>query len=451
MIYRFNKQFKALTGFLFEAKDRGKFLYFDPITGEVLKLKRKNLYQIVGYPGTSLWHRAPLPGREAQPEGDKPVEHDAYLDLDEEGFLIIKMKDGRIIEHGKTRRFVQISKDIEKYRGFMLDRIAQMRTDLKVLLDVHLQAIPPSAPKIVHPEVFYEPYPLRPSSGRLWIFGIMTLILIGCFALPKVESPVLLALALSVGAMAMFYLRIKSGKDFEKMLDKWEQQKLNFELKQKELVDEWNQTCQGSDHNATLLMALDSFDWPRETIFDFEFKNGCEELHLDLDLPDWDKLPYQTWRVGRDNVTLERGRLDPLARREVYVRHVHSLVFLAASAAFWAIPNLKTLFVSAYCENYQVPKLDDDDPQNTPMTAKEKKKNSKKAGAAPNTEAGEPAHEPGTGRPCFLVSVEINREQWEKIAFDNLENIDPVLALEDFKLKRELDKETMVLSEITPF
>ena len=85
------------------------------------------------------------------------------------------------------------------------------------------------------------------------------------------------------------------------------------------------------------------------------------------------------------------------------------------------------------------------------MTAKEKKKNSKKAGAAPNTEAGEPAHEPGTGRPCFLVSVEINREQWEKIAFDNLENIDPVLALEDFKLKRELDKETMVLSEITPF
>ena len=68
MIYRFTKKFKVLTGFLFEAKDRGKFLYFDPITGEVLKLKRKNLYQSVGYPGTSLWYRAPLPGREAPPK-----------------------------------------------------------------------------------------------------------------------------------------------------------------------------------------------------------------------------------------------------------------------------------------------------------------------------------------------------------------------------------------------
>lgn len=447
MIYRFNKQFKALTGFLFEAKDRGKFLYFDPITGEVLKLKRKNLYQSVGYPGTSLWHRASLPGRDAQPEGEKPVEHDAYLDLDEEGFLIIKMKDGRIIEHGKTRRFVQISKDIEKYRGFMLDRIAQMRSDLKVLLDVHLQAIPPNAPKLIHPEVFYEPYPLCPSSGRMWIFGIITLILIGCFALPKVESPLLLALALSLGVLAMFYLRIKSGKNFEKVLCNWDQQKIDFELKQKELVEEWNQTCQGNDNDAILLMGLEAFDWPRETVFDFEFKNGCEELHLDMDLPDWDKLPYQTWRVGRDNVTLERGRLDPLARREVYVRHVHSLVFLAASAAFWAIPNLKTLFVSAYCENYQIPKLDDDDPQNTPMTAKEKKKNGKKVAKVED----EPVHEPGTGQPHFLLSVEIKREQWEKLAFDKLEDLDPIWALEDFNLKRELDKETMVLSEITPF
>ena len=60
-------------------------------------------------------------------------------------------------------------------------------------------------------------------------------------------------------------------------------------------------------------------------------------------------------------------------------------------------------------------------------------------------------HEPGTGHPYFLLSVEIKREQWEKIYFDNLEDINPILVLEDFNLKRELNKETMVLSEITPF
>ena len=359
--------------------------------------------------------------------------------------MIIKMKDGRTVEHGKTRRFVQISKNIEKYRGFMLDKIAQMRADLKILMNVHLQAIPPDAPKLVHPEVFYEPYPLRPSVSRMWGFGIIILILIGCFALPGVESPVLVGLALVVAVAAMFYLRFKAGKDFEKLLSDWEQQKLNFENKQIELVKEWEQTCQGGDKDAILFMALDSFDWPRETIFDFEFKNGSQELYLDMDLPDWDKLPYQTWRVGRDNITLERGRLDPLDRREVYVRHVHSLVFLAASAAFWAISDLKTLIISAYCENYQIPKLDMDNPSSDPLTAKAKKKAGKKAMEA------EHLHQPGTGKPVFLVSVKINREQWAKMQFDDLEKLNPIWALEDFDLKRNLDTENMVLSEITPF
>ncbi len=447
MSYRFNKNFRILTGFLLETEYKGQFLYSDPITGERVRRHPKNLYATVGYPGSTIYYRAPLPGQKTPGEVPNKIVHDANLSLDEEGFLIIKMKDGRVIEHGKTRRLVHMAKDIEKFYRFMQSRINEMNEDVDTLLHVHKEAVSPNAPRLLYPEVFYEPYPERMLSSRLWFLGIIAIILVGYAALPGSSHPFLLISGLVAAALLMFYLRIKGIKNFDDSLNKWEIRKQEFEKKQQEFLNSWEKECEcDEDHDAVLGLALDSFDWPRDTNVSFEFRNDCKELHLDMDLPAWDELPAQTWKIGGDKVTLERSIISPHDRRERYVRHAHSLAFLAASIAFWSTPSLETLYLSAFCENYTPPDPAMDNPPPGPKSKLDPRFPNAHPMATPQIE-----HEAGTGEPIFLLSLKINRSDWEKLNFENLHRLNPVHALEEFEIRRELDTQHMILSKITPF
>lgn len=435
MKQRFEKTVHIGSGFLFDASNRGKYLYLDPITGEALKIIKDNLYHNTGYPGTSLWYRAPLPGRPEAQETPAPTVHEANLALDEEGFLIIVMRDGRTIDHGKTRRFVHLARDIEKFRGFMLDEIKRMNQDIKMLLDVHLQAIAPNAPKTVYPEIFYEPYPRHAPPGKLWMLALALIIVTACFLLPQSSNPLAMGIALGAVLAVLVGLRHSSYKNVQRAIKKWEKDKQQFEARQEELLQDWHAACKDcSDYNAFFYMALDSFDWPRPTSFTFQLNEDCTEMHVDMDLPCWDDLPYHTWKVGRDNVTLERGKKDDLDRRSDYLRHVHSLLFLAASCAFWAVPNLETLYLSGYAP------AKGQEPAPTPE--KNKKKGKEPLPALPAQAEEEPE---------FLLSLKIDRANWSTQNFDDLERIDPVQALEQFELRRDLNKETLVLSPIVPF
>lgn len=186
--------------------------------------------------------------------------------------------------------------------------------------------------------------------------GIIAIILVAYSTLPGSNHPSLLIMGFVAAALLMFYLRIKGIRNYDDSLGKWEARKREFEEKQQDFLESWKKECEcGEDQNAVLGLALDSFDWPRDTNVSFEFRNGCKELYLDMDLPAWDELPAQAWKIGGDKVTLERRIISPYDRRERYVRHVHSLAFLAASIAFWSTPSLETLYLSAFCENYTPP------------------------------------------------------------------------------------------------
>ena len=449
MTQRFTKNFKILPGFLLETQYKGNFLYLDPISGETLKVG--SLYQSVGYPGSNLWYRASLPGRKDPEPTQKPVVHDASLSLDQEGFLIIKMKDGRIVDHGKTRRLVHMAKDIERFRGFMGDQINRMNREVQALLDVHLEAPAPDAPRIIHPEVFFDHYPDQYITSRLWFFGLITIVLIACFALPNYDQPLLLASGLVGAAILMFGMRIRSIKNYNKLIDAWEKKKIEFDRKQQELVKDWDEICAaGKDIDIILGMGLDSFDWPREVNACWEFEDNYTTLRLDIDLPRWDELPAQTWQVGRDSVTLERGLMPPYERRERYVRHVHSLAFLAAAAAFWSVPSLKSLQLSAFCENYVEPEPIWEYPKEEAPKRNKKKNADKTCGCA--AEAAQPVNAaPQKGETAFLLSVKIERSQWAGIDFAALDRIDPISAFDKFELRRSLDEDAMILSRIEPF
>ena len=447
MTYRFDKNFRILAGFLLETEYKGHFIYLDPITGERVRRNPKNLYLSVGYPGSTLYYRAPLPGRENQEEPPDKIVHDANLALDEEGFLVIKMKDGRIIEHGKTRRLVHMAKDIEKFHRFMQDKVNGMNEDVDTLLSVHKEAVSPNAPRLLYPEVFYEPYPERMLSSRFWFLGIIAIILVAYYALPDASHPSLLIIGLVAATLLMLYLRIKGIRNYDDSLSKWEARKREFEEKQQDFLKSWKEECEcGEDHNAVLGLALDSFDWPRDTNVSFEFRDGGKELYLDMDLPAWDELPAQAWRIGGDKVTLERSIISPYDRRERYVRHVHSLAFLAASIAFWSTPSLETLYLSAFCENYTPPDPAIGNPPPDPKKKVDPRFPNAHPVATPRVE-----HEPGTGEPAFLLSLKINRDDWAKLNFDNLHRLNPVHALEDFEMRRDLDTQHMILNKITPF
>lgn len=431
MFYRFKHEFKLQTGFLLDTPDRDKILYPDPVTGEALKIKKKNLYKTIGHPGIHLYYRANLPGRDSVFKDPLFKEKNSTLSLDENGFLIIKTRDGRKLSHGKTRYLTHLSRNNENFKGFMLKQIENLKHDLDLLLNVHLQAIAPDTPRTIHPDFFYEPCPTAQKPSKAWFIGLTLIIIIACFSLPETNYPIPLGIALSATAFVMLALRFKSIKNFEERINAWTKRKLKFEEKQQKELEDWQKILlNGEDKDTILHLALNSFDWPRETTISFEFKNHGKELHLDMDLPNWTELPYHNWQMGGDGVSLQKNKPDLTECNKKYVRHIHSLAYLAAAASFWAMPDLETLYLSAYCENYQT--------QGTSSTKVE-------GSNLPDE------HLQVTGKPSFLLSLKIEKELWQQQHFEKLEKLDPVEALNIFELRRDLNNKTMILYPIEPF
>ena len=88
--------------------------------------------------------------------------------------------------------------------------------------------------------------------------------------------------------------------------------------------------------------------------------------------------------------------------RHEYARHVHGVLLRVIGTAFATLPSIQQLIISGYSQRLN----------------------------------------PATGHveDEYLISARVERTAFEQINFDNLEEVDPIMAMERFELVREMSK-----------
>ncbi len=162
----------------------------------------------------------------------------------------------------------------------------------------------------------------------------------------------------------------------------------------------------------TLRERLEEIEWPRETVIDFDLGSDERTIAVDIELPDEEEMPDREWSMPAKRLKLTPKRLSATRQRKLYRDHVHGIAFRVLGAIFARLPTVQEARVSGY---------------------------------RPITESAT-----GGERDQYLYSVKVTRAQWSKIHFDQLEQVDPVAAMEAFTLRRDMTK-TGIFRDIEPF
>ncbi|WP_280553459.1 DUF4236 domain-containing protein [Halomonas sp. 25-S5] len=194
----------------------------------------------------------------------------------------------------------------------------------------------------------------------------------------------------------------------------WESRKsehdaMEFTRHQRESEEVWHDL---DAMEQTLRERLEEIDWPRETVIDFDLGSDISTIAVDIDLPGEEEMPDRYWTMPAKQVKLTLRELSDTRQRKLYRDHVHGIAFRVLGAIFARLPAVQEARVSGYRQ----------------------------------------VNDPATGgeRDQYLYSVKVTREQWGKIHFDQLDQVDPVAAMEAFTLRRHMTK-TGIFRDIEPF
>ena len=155
---------------------------------------------------------------------------------------------------------------------------------------------------------------------------------------------------------------------------------------------------------------ISEIEWPRETIASFDLAG--DTVWLDVDLPEIEDLPTQKAVINKTKLAMTLKELSQREQRLNYLEHIHAIGFRLIGDIFAHLPTVTAVVFSGYSQRIN-------------------KKNA-------HTETD------------YLYSVCVPREDWAKINFDNLEQLDLVACFEQFRLRRKTSK-TGIITPIDPF
>jgi len=194
----------------------------------------------------------------------------------------------------------------------------------------------------------------------------------------------------------------------------WESRKADFDAAEfaRQQREEQGVLRQRDDMTLTLQERLEEIDWPRETVINFDLGSDDTTIALDIDLPSDDEMPDREWMIPAKALKLTPKSLSATRQRTLYRDHVHGIAFRVLGAVFVRLPHVQEARLSGYRQ----------------------------------------VVDPATGgtRDQYLYSIKVTREQWNRIHFEQLKQVDPVAAVEAFTLRRDMTK-TGIFRDIEPF
>lgn len=156
---------------------------------------------------------------------------------------------------------------------------------------------------------------------------------------------------------------------------------------------------------------LQDITWPRETDVAFDIRDGGASVMLDVDLPEVEDMPTKLAAMPGRGLKLSVKEMTATKVQRLYAEHVHGILFRLIGEVFAALPTVQTVTASGYSQ------------RRDPATAQM--------------------------RDDYLLSVRVQRPEWEANDFAHLTAIDVVSSLARYDLRRDMLKSGM-LKAITP-
>lgn len=310
--------------------------------------------------------------------------------INDNGELLFQDSDGNDVSQDLVKKTKTQNRDaISELIQSACDRI---NNDLEALAHIHLYTPSPEEQPRFIPSPFEEIPPQAPSTKqpRWWESFLKT-------RLEKINKE-----------------NHANLSQYHQDLSNWEQLKTLHEQNQSEqqhLIEQGIYTNVDSMAH-WFELNLQDIIWPRETLISLEIMDEGRHILMDVDLPEIEDMPSKSATVPTRGLKLSIKELPATRIRKLYMAHIHAIAFRLIGEAFALLPVSQCVTISGFSQrnNTATGQLQDD----------------------------------------YLYSVQVQREQWEKIDFQYLSAIDVVEALEQFDLKRNMSK-TGVFKPITPF
>jgi len=444
MAFRFRNTIRIAPGIRLNLGKKGVSLSAG-VRGASITAGKNGVYGNVGLPGTGLSYRTRLDKspahrhrveqeearqyraqRQQEMQQHNPDLSDVRLSLNDKGLLILHDLSGQPLEPKLRQRLLNDFKaDIQEWLDVQIEHI---NGDMDLLLNPHLDMPSSDNPPPEYPaQPFTELQPVKP---QLTVLQVQ----------PEQPQPLKINWIdrLVPGRKQRLTEAWQQAEDqWRENIQHWEQEKSALEQQHAAIISNYeleltrwralktaHDTQQHEDANnflqrlktdpevmaATLQAELEALDWPRETLIDFELDDTGRLLKLDVDLPEIEDFPQQEARLGARELRLVLKKKSQSQLRQEYARHIHGVLLRIIGTAFSTL-NIQQLIISGYSQRLN----------------------------------------PATGyvEDEYLLSAKVARSTFEQINFNNLEDVDPILALDRFELTRDMSN-SFILRCIKP-
>lgn len=228
------------------------------------------------------------------------------------------------------------------------------------------------------------------------------------FTLPKPDLPLLKKKGFFSRLLLLdSYIDKQNGKlqkSHDKEMAEWSEQWQSYLALKKEYLEQLYQAQTGhiDAMEKTLQHLMNEIQWEKETYLSFEIKKSGDELSIDIDFPEIEDIPNKEASAVDRGLKLSIKKKSAKETKVDYQQCVFSILFRITGLSFTALPTLGKITLSGYTQ----------------------RSNS------------------STGRveDVYIVSAVIDRNQWQQLNFDALDDIDPFSAFQNFNLKCQLTK-----------
>ena len=348
----------------------------------------------VGVPGTGLSYRQQISSSKLVNRTTKNERVTKELSLvvgfTDEGDLTFQDEDGQALAPELIK--VAKSQQREVLQKFVEQKCEEINSVIEALQSIHLNTPSPSTTPRYQEKVFSVLPPAKPERKTTGILGAV---------FKSVRNKI------EIENKARL-------KNFQEETKKWQEDKSIFDRAESERKDLISRAiyCDTDAMSRFLEQNLQLIVWPRETDISFELLDGGKIVFIDVDLPELEDFPNKAASVQVRACRLSYKEMSERQLQQLYMSHIHGAAFRIIGEVFASLPKSETIVLSGYSQraNKATGQLEDQ----------------------------------------YLYSVRVQRTIWANIDFDNLGSLDPVEALAQFDLKRDMTK-TGVFKPVEPY
>lgn len=402
--------------------------------GASVSFGRRGTYANVGIPGTGIGYRGKLSGGSQRGPSRAQIERaerkrfeeedrerrlsSVSAKLNDDGTLSIEDADGDPLKGKELKLFWE--QGAERVEAYLNEHVAEINGERLQLADIHLLTPSPNDHPTVQTVPFDEKRPVEPAAPK-------------DEAPPREpappKSPGLFGRMIP-GAMKRYERRVAemarenrqrmedwhsqrnalqtqyeaARAQFKRDLSGWSERKRIHDAEQAEIALVFDTELRAKIETMEEILGgrLDSIEWPRETLIDFEIVDDGKAVGIDVDLPEIEDMPLREANLAPNGKRLHIKDLSQTRLQQAYARHVHGLIMRVSGEALAALPSCERVVISGYTQRID------------------------KATGVENDD--------------YVLSAVIDRERFSRIDFEALERVDPCDAIGAFEPRRQMLK-----------